>query len=249
MLVLVAAAVLPLAAGAQDESEARARVLYQEAEDLYAEGDFQGAIARLREAYRLTARPLLQYNLANAYEAAGEHLVAAEHLRRYLRHARPDEVADVEARIARLESLPARAATEDGAASGETGDAAGDRSRAAPDASGGSPLPTIGWLTVGAGGVLLALGGVFAGLASSARSDVTELCRSDYCLESAQGAINRDASFSLAADLSWAVGLAAVATGLVLALVGGDDEAAVDGPTAAVALGPTGASAWLRERF
>lgn len=70
----------PLAAYAQDEDSAQAeeeappqsaRELFLEGQSAYSEGDYDSAVQRWEAAYEMDARPLLQYNLAQAYERLG----------------------------------------------------------------------------------------------------------------------------------------------------------------------------------
>ncbi|MCA9613733.1 MAG: tetratricopeptide repeat protein [Sandaracinus sp.] len=81
-------------ASAQD-----ARELFQRGRGAYETGDFEGAVAAWQAAYELDPRPLLQFNLAQAYERLGrleESLAAYE---RFLADS-PGDAADVpQARI------------------------------------------------------------------------------------------------------------------------------------------------------
>ncbi len=67
----------PLAV-AQSSDDARARELYANGALLYEEGDYENAVVAWKEAHRLSERPLLLYNIANALERIGEWEEAAE---------------------------------------------------------------------------------------------------------------------------------------------------------------------------
>lgn len=111
MALVIALAFAPLDARAQDAAvpaEAEdARTLFQRGQTAYAQADYEGAIAQWSRAYELDARPLLQFNLSQAYERLGrlEESIAALEL--YLAQADPDDVHQADAR-ARLGALRER---------------------------------------------------------------------------------------------------------------------------------------------
>lgn len=86
------------------ERDQRARVLYKEGEGDYAAGRYEEAAAKFQEAYKLSKRPALLFNLANAYERMGEYQKAADNLERYLDSPKVKDVVSVRERIRRLES-------------------------------------------------------------------------------------------------------------------------------------------------
>ncbi len=61
--------------------DARARELYLQGDREYQAGRYEQAVAAFQEAYRLSGRPLLLFNLANAYERLGRYAEALEALR------------------------------------------------------------------------------------------------------------------------------------------------------------------------
>ena len=61
-------------------------------------------IEAFRDAYALSKRPLLLFNLANAYERVGRYAKALESLRGYDPHALPDERDGISRRILNAES-------------------------------------------------------------------------------------------------------------------------------------------------
>jgi hypothetical protein len=70
-----------------DPREQRARELFKEGSQLYDQDDFDGAIVRFQEAYRLSSLPALLFNIAQAYRLKGPgHCASAlQYYQRYLR--------------------------------------------------------------------------------------------------------------------------------------------------------------------
>ena len=106
--VMLSWALLGGAARAQEEGtaadiDARARELYDNGAILYDEGRYEDAIVAWEEAYRLSGRPLLLYNIANAQERLGQWRAALDTLNRYRAYARPEERERLDRRIANLE--------------------------------------------------------------------------------------------------------------------------------------------------
>ncbi len=218
-LVLAAlAAPVARAQPAASDPDGAARTLFLEGESLYAEGRYEEAVAKYEEAYHLSARPLLLFNVANAYERLGAYRKAADALRRYLPDAKPDEAVLLRKRIARLDE---RAEVRER----EQAELASLRERdcpvcpvvppAKPERS--SRLVSYGLL--GAGVVAVSTGVVFGVVARDAHGDAQAGCRdSGLCPESAQSDIDRERRFSLMADVSIGLGVVAVAAGVYTTL-------------------------------
>jgi tetratricopeptide (TPR) repeat protein len=80
----VASAQAPAAPGERELSpDERARELYLRGDRLYAEGSYDDAIVALKEAYELSHRPALLFNIANAYERLGRYEEALVYLNQY----------------------------------------------------------------------------------------------------------------------------------------------------------------------
>lgn len=82
LLGLLAASLLsPTTLGAQapGDGEAAARRAFERGRDAYESGDFEAAVQSFDEAYRLSPRPALLFNIGRAAEATGrnEHAIAA----------------------------------------------------------------------------------------------------------------------------------------------------------------------------
>jgi len=97
---------LVLPAQAQEDD---ARTLFQRGEVAYAQGDYEDAITMWTRAYELDPRPLLQWNLAQAYERLARLPEATNALETYLANADPSDVHQADAR-ARLGAIRERIA-------------------------------------------------------------------------------------------------------------------------------------------
>ncbi len=102
-ITLALALTLPCSALAQDD----AHTLFQRGQVAYSQGDYAAAIEQWTQAYGLDPRPLLQWNLAQAYERLGRLDEAATALNVYLEHADPADEHQADAR-ARLGAIRAR---------------------------------------------------------------------------------------------------------------------------------------------
>ncbi len=203
-------------AEAQSPADAQARELYLRGDRYYSEGRYEEAVQDFLGAYRLSGRPLLLFNLANAYERLGRYQEALDALRQYAPNAPFQESAEVRVRIQNLEQRVQQAAAQTGP------DAAQPVATAAPAYDEGLLVTGI---VVGGVGVALAVTGVVMGvLALDARSEAQSGCAMGggvtLCDESVRGALDRDATFALLADVGVGVGAAAVVAGVVLAIVG-----------------------------
>lgn len=92
-------------AGAAEAQDARA--LFTQGQAAYETGDYQTAVDLWERAYGLDARPLLQYNLAQAYERLGQLDRAVTAYRLYVEHTPGEDERARNAR-ARILSLEAR---------------------------------------------------------------------------------------------------------------------------------------------
>ncbi len=214
--VLVGAPALAQEAVTRDASterdDARARELWENGAILYNEGRYEDAIAAWQEAWRLSERPLILTNIANAQERLGLWQDALTTLNRYRAFAPAEERDALDRRIDNLERrLAEKAATEQATPSA-----------APPVATPASPRPVLPALLIAGGAGGLGVGGVLGYLTLGAREDATALCVSSggsvLCPSSAADALRRDRRLSLGADASYVVG-AALALGGTLALV------------------------------
>lgn len=214
----------PAAISAADD--ARARELFENGALLYDEGRYEDAIVAWQESWRLSGRPLLLFNMANAAERLGRWNDAMDLLSRYRALAPADEretldrrIGNIERRIEELDARPLPAPP--GAAASTIPSASGSP---APSSGSAATLPTrpprivpIALLT--AGSLSVVTGTVFAFRALDARADAGALCvprnGEHWCPESAATALATDRQSALVADVTIGVGLGALGGGLL----------------------------------
>src|SRR5579883_1541308 len=92
---------------AEDPALSQAKARFEAGRTAYLARDYAGAIREFRAAEAIRPSPILEYNIAMAYEALGKPRQALHHYRRYL-EGRPDadNRAEVERRIAALQAEP-----------------------------------------------------------------------------------------------------------------------------------------------
>ncbi len=191
-----------------DEDQERAKVLFAQGQALYEQGRYEEAVDALQLAYKLSEKPRLLFNLTAPLERLGRWEEALDALERYRPDARDHEVEEVERRLAQLRERveEERAKAEALAAAGQAAEKSGP--------------PAGAWVLFGTGAVGLGTGTVFTARALGARGQWTDLCAGDpgICTADAQPLVKRDASSSVIADVSYVVGVAALATGAVVTL-------------------------------
>jgi HEPN domain-containing protein len=240
MLAMALCLLLGHSARADDAADARAKELYENGADLYDEGRYDDAVAAWEEAYRLSNKALLLYNIANAEERAGRYRDALEHLNRYRAFATADERSILDRRISNLErriqetgaepAAPAPVVTAPPVTAPDpapepapltTASTATTTADPGPAARTGPPLATYVFGGVGVAG--LAVGGVFGVGAITARGQAEGLCvlheGTTLCPASAGEFIQKDKVDSLVADISLGVGAASLVTAVVFAFV------------------------------
>ena len=94
-----------------DRLDEAARITFESAREAFVAGDYETALARFRQAYELSPRPGLLYNIAQSLDRLRRDEETLQALRDYLAAApQARNRAEVEARIAVLESNPGRRA-------------------------------------------------------------------------------------------------------------------------------------------
>lgn len=236
--IFAAAALSTSPARAEEEAPEPALELHDAARDLYARGDYAGAVDKLREAVRLDPdAKTLFYNLGLIEEKMGRIDAALADYRRCLElETNPDERANLALVIKRLEG--AREAMDFGPAPAP---APAPPPPPPPADDGISPWV---WAT---GGAALSSFVVAAILASRAGAvdpgdDATTTVATP--LEQLEDDAARAHQLALGADIALGIGVAATAATVVVAVVtsGPDDAAPV-----ALGVGPTAAT--LRVAF
>jgi len=224
LVVLLAMAVIGSPAIAQPPTESEpgtdagdedARALFQEGSRLFEAGAYEEALARFGQAYELTGRVALAYNVGLCLERLGRHGEAATWFSRYAETMPPgEERSTLEERIRRLR---ARDAARRGTGAGET------EASVEHDAGDGG-FPVLPAVLLVASGVALAAGAVFGVLAAGEDSSLDEGC-SPRCSADQVSTLR---TYVTVADVALAIGVVAGVTGVVLLLLGGSPEDAHD---------------------
>ena len=218
-------------------ADSMARDLYKEGDSAYAEGRYEDALGAFQQAYDLSKRPLLLYNIGNALERLGRLAESADALEKYLPNAKPSEKKVLEKRIENLRKRASEKQPEPVAEpvagpepqepepKAEPVDRPKHERAPRPESDAGvetAGAPTLGWVLVGVGGAAIGTGAVFGALALGARKDVDASCKDangkKLCAADAQPAIDRDKRYSLFADIGFGVGAAAAGVGTYLLL-------------------------------
>jgi tetratricopeptide (TPR) repeat protein len=237
-----------------DEKDRRAKDLYEQGNTHYDLAEYDQAIDLFKQAYALSHRPTLLYNIAQAYRLKGDCEQALQVYRNYLRVDPGSPFrAKVESRVAEMETCvkdPTRkpvgkeAIQEGGGGGGSAAEGKGPKAPAGPgvigggggggestgsEASPGGTKKLIGLVTAGVG--VAAIGtGVYFSLAAKDKSDqVAEQCpASSPCDWSpALSSLQSDGKAAERnAIILYAVGGAAIAGGVVLYLLGAHEASA-----------------------
>jgi tetratricopeptide (TPR) repeat protein len=246
--ILIAAAVTLGAweptAGAQQKTEkaaadVRARELFLKGDAAYAEGRYEEALAAFQEAYDLSGRPQLLFNISNSLERLGRYQEAVDALDKYLASGKAKDRDVVQKRLANLKKRvedqkkeqeklareedekrqheeaerKKREEAQGGAAQANGGPTDG-AAAVPPEKPSGSIVP---WVLIGGGGVVLVTGAVFGVLTLGARSDAKAGCADadagHLCDADARSALDREKTFGLVADIG-------IVSGLVLGGIG-----------------------------
>lgn len=221
----------------QDLTDQQARAHFAVGRAMYDAGRFAEAASEFQQAYDLSHRPQLLYNLYIAYRDSSQLVRARDALRAYL-----DGVEEIPNRlhlVSRLEALEAQIAEEErvraeseaelAAAEQATADAEAARQRAEQQAAALRHVrPWWPWIVFGVG--LAAVGaGVPVGVDAASQADAIRLrCTqpngSLLCRDSADvSAANQAVTQAAIGDALWIVGAAAAGTGLILAFLLPDD--------------------------
>lgn len=253
--ILLAAVALPLGTayagdGKDDvaaDGDERARELFIKGDRAYAEGDYEGALAAFEEAYALSGRHALLYNMANAHERLGEYEKALDKLRKFLPHASKSQQSLLEKRMRSLEMRldEQRAAAEKQPEPSAVPPPPVEQPKQAPPDSGvtvnGEPAPPLlGYGLVGLGALGVGLGAYFGMQALDARSTAEDRCPGGRCTADAQDAIDRDKRNSLLADISLGAGIVSATVGVYIILTHDDSGRETEAGSRIVAAPRTG---------
>lgn len=251
------------------QEDARARQHYTAGESYFSEGDYEGARREFLQAYRLSPRPQLLYNLYLTEERGGRYADAAAHLAQYL--AEEPELpnrAQLEVRLAHLRARVAADAAADASGGTDTGTHSGpdtgtgtgthsgastgtdtgadtgtDAGRAAERGESGLVTGAIVSLAVaGAAAIVFAVGG---GLALAENDRLAGTCGERTTSSCEDAALSDLRSYTLLADVGLGVAVVGAALGGLLLGLGLAEGPANEGAVAItpwVGVGGGGAS-------
>lgn len=228
--------------------EAHAKELFAKGDAAYAEGRYEEALSAFQEAFALSGRPQLLFNVSNALERLGRYGEAVDALEKYLASGKAKDRDVVQKRLANLkkrvedqkkdqdrlakeeEERKAKEAEERRKAEGDA------PPRTTPEPVPAQPPPespsrTLPVVLLGTGAAALAAGGIFGIMTLSARSDVSKGCTSgasgNLCSGDVRDAIDREKTFGLVTDIALASGIVLAGVGIYLLVSSHGDEAKV----------------------
>jgi tetratricopeptide (TPR) repeat protein len=226
-------------------ADQRARELFQKGDVAYAEGRYEEALGAFSEAYELSGRAQLLFNVSNALERLGRYQEAVDALEKYLASGKAKDRDVVQKRLANLKKRVEEQKKEqdkvakeeeekrkkeeeerqkrEGQGGGNQGNAGnGPTGPTGPKEPEQPPAPVLPWILIGGGGVVFATGAVFGILTLGARSDAKNGCTDapsgHLCSEEASSALDREKTFGLVADIGMLSGLVLAGVGTYLLL-------------------------------
>jgi len=227
-------------------ADVRARELFQKGDVAYSEGRYEEAHSAFQEAYELSGRPQLLFNVSNALERLGRYPEAVDALEKYLASGKAKDRDVIQKRLANLrkrvdeqkkaderareeeEKKRAAESAEQASRPSETEPAPATSAPAPPPERPTRILPIV---LLGTGGAALVTAGVFGVLTLSARGDVDAGCKSAasgrLCNADAGSAIDRDKTFGLVTDIALVSGVVLGAAGIYFLVAGDDDKGSV----------------------
>jgi tetratricopeptide (TPR) repeat protein len=210
----------------KSESDRRAHDLFVKGDAAYAEARYEDALAAFREAYELSGRPQLLFNIANALERLGKLPEAVDALEKYVASGKVKDEKVVQARLANLRKRLEEQKKEDEKKQREEE----ERKRREAERNKVPPPPPppppedkpeiLPWALIGGGGVLFVTGVVFGVLTLGARSDAkagcTDSASGHLCQDAAKSDLDREKTFGIVADVGVIAGLVAGGVGAYL---------------------------------
>ena len=218
--------------------EEMARQHFQLGRTQYDAGAFADAAASFEQAYALSKREVLWYNIYLAHRDAGNNKQAAIALRNYLeRVPELENRAQLEARLVSLDRIvaeedqrerdvQAREAAERQAAAAEPQAAPTPIivAREAPAAKREESPSIVPFILMGVGGAMVIGGAVTGVMASSKHSELEKKCGDGPCDASLKPLADQGKTLALTTDLLMFGGLAVAATGGVLWFLNMSDD-------------------------
>jgi tetratricopeptide (TPR) repeat protein len=243
---------VPTEAYAQNKTEKaatdqRARELFQKGDVAYSEGRYEEAREAFQEAYDLSGRAQLLFNVSNALERLGRYQEAVDALDKYLASGKAKDKDVVQKRLANLkkrveeqkkeqeklakEEEEKRKKEEEERAKREAaqGGNGGGTGPSGPKQPEKPPTPLLPWILIGGGAAVFVTGGVFGILTLGARSEAKDGCTDTtaghICSQAASSAIDREKTFGLVADIGMLGGLALAGVGTYFLLTNKSEPA------------------------
>ena len=224
MVVWVLVGLGPSLAQSADKktTDIEAKGWFIEGQQLYKDGRYRDALVAFERAYKLSSRPNILRSIAYCHENLGQLREALSVLRDYLSMAEQQKIPEIRSHIRRIQERlepkdpPPVVATPD---TPKEPTPPPERSIEPRKQWRLSTGPAVGY---GIGGAALIAGSIFGAQALSARSEAQSRCSTGdagFCPTDAADALNRDASYSLFADISFGVGGAAVVGATVWMIV------------------------------
>jgi tetratricopeptide (TPR) repeat protein len=224
-------------------AEAHAKELFAKGDAAYAEGRYEESLAAFHEAYTLSGRPQLLFNVSNALERLGRYAEALEALEKYLATGKPRErdvvqkrMANLKRRVEEQKKEQERAAKDEEERRQKDADERKKVEGEQPPTSatpaqptGESPSRVVPIFLISTGAAALAAGGVFGILTLSARSEASKGCTSasggNLCTGDVRSAIDREKTFGLVTDIALASGIVLAGVGIYLLVSSRGDDA------------------------
>ncbi len=216
-----------------------AKRLFQQGEELYSKGDYEKAIEVWEMSYELSQKDLILLSIANAYERLGRAEKARDNLGRWREAAPPDEHADLDARLAKLDERIAKEKVDQAAKEKAEQESRERRDTDDRKKTEGGKIFLPGVVIAAVGGAAVIGGGVLDILATTRRPDATKVCGAtpddrQICRASAQNDIETSNTFATVGDIMLIGGGVLAVTGVVLVVTMGGKKGAAETKAAVV---------------
>lgn len=197
---------------------------YQEGRRLYDLRDWDGAITKFKEAYKIRSDGPSLFNIAQSYRLKGDCVEALGFYKTYKRNfPSAQNIAAVDKFITELEPCAQQKSEKASEPSGPTTGPNPEGPAGAQTEDRGGGMRMTGIVVGGAGVLFVATGFVFGALAKAKSDEITNADPDNPQMWSP--AIETDGQrYDLLAKISWGVGGAAIIGGVVLYVMGKSSE-------------------------
>ena len=228
VVAVLLASVAP--AGAITEEEERAKAHFLAGQSYYDQASYTDALREFNEAYRISKRPALLYNIARCFEALEQFGDAVSMLERYLgedpttsdRQAIEARIGNLKERQAALRLRPRAPAEPPEPSRPPTPQPQATAPPSKPPPASTLHRPRLWTWVVGGAGLAVLAAAAGTGIASQlGYNDLSHQCAGDgrcdpATVSNARGRIDRGRSLTLATDVLWPIGAVAAAAGVAL---------------------------------